>query len=100
MTRFRSGLGFAIARDKSRENWPNGPWRQAEWTGGGDLRDAYGRAQSNPEPRHPMKPDPSALLAGLARGLEAGGSVELRLTFEHAGDIVVPAAIRAGCRSA
>lgn len=47
-----------------------------------------------------MKPDPSALLAGLARGLEAGGSVELRLTFEHAGDIVVPAAIRAGCRSA
>ena len=47
-----------------------------------------------------MKPDPSALLAGLARGLEAGGSVELRLTFKHAGNIVVPAAIRAGCRSA
>ena len=36
------------------------------------------------------------MMGGLTRALAAGDSVELRLTFERAGEIVVPAAVRAG----
>ena len=34
------------------------------------------------------------MLTGLTRALDAGGTVELRLTFAHAGTIVVSAAVR------
>ena len=34
------------------------------------------------------------MMTGLTKALEAGGSVELQLTFEHAGVVVVAAAIR------
>jgi copper(I)-binding protein len=36
------------------------------------------------------------MISGLTRALAVGQSVELRLVFAHAGEIVVPATIRAG----